>query len=215
MGPGGRVDVPETAERLDASGLSLTYGFWNSHVHLTEPAIQNANALEDAALERHLEGMLTRWGFTTVVDTGSSFANTQTIRKRLAAGEVAGPEILTAGTPLYPPDGIPYYVKESIPAEIVAILPQPATASEASRIVGAALDGGADLTKVFVVSWVARGKTLPMSIEVIEAAAAETHARGKLLFAHPSLTSGIGSPSRAASTFSLTASRTRRGSTKP
>ncbi len=186
-----RVDVPDAAERLDAAGLSLTFGFWNSHVHFTEPAIENASALEAAALEGHLQEMLTRWGFTTVVDTGSSPENTQAIRKRIGGGEIAGPEILTAGMPLYPPNGVPYYVKDSIPPEIVALLPQPATAAEASRIVNANLDGGADLTKVFVVSWVAHGKTLPMSIDVVRSAAAATHSRGKLLFAHPSLTSGV------------------------
>jgi imidazolonepropionase-like amidohydrolase len=185
------VAVPETAERLDASGLFLTYGFWNSHVHFTEPALENASGLEKGALEGHLKEMLTRWGFTTVVDTGSSLVNTQAIRERIGTGEIAGPEILTAGTPLYPPNGVPFYVKESIPAEIVAILPQPATAAEASRIVAAALDGDADLTKVFVLSWVARGKTLPMPIEVVKTAASETHTRKKLLFAHPSLTPGI------------------------
>ena len=54
--------------------------------------------------------MLTRYGFTSVVDTGSLLSNTVAIRKRIASGEVAGPRILTAGFPLYPRDGIPYYV---------------------------------------------------------------------------------------------------------
>jgi imidazolonepropionase-like amidohydrolase len=184
------VDVPGNAERLDASGLSLAYAFWNSHVHFTEPALENASTLDKAALEGYLREMLTRWGFTTVVDTGSLLANTQAIRRRIGDGEIAGPEILTSGTPLYPPDGVPYHVKESIPEEIVAILPQPAMADEAASIVASNLDQGSDLTKLFVLSWVARGQTLPMPIEVVKAASSETHSRGKLLFAHPSLTPG-------------------------
>ena len=191
VGERGRVDVPESAERLDVTGLSLTYGFWNSHVHFTEEAVANAGALEAEALEGHLREMLTRWGFTTVVDTGSFLANTQRIRERIRSGEVAGPEILTAGAPLYPPNGVPYYVKDSIPPEVAASLPQPATAAEAEAILRANLEGGADLTKVFVVSWVARGKTLPMPLEVVKTAAEEIHSRGKLLFAHPSMTEGV------------------------
>ena len=191
VGERGSVDVPGTAERLDATGLSITYGFWNSHVHFTEEAVANADALEAEALEGHLREMLTRWGFTTVVDTGSLLANTVRIRERIRAGEVAGPDILTAGTPLYPPNGVPYYVKDSIPPEVVAMLPQPASSEEAALVLRSNYESGADLAKVFAVSWVARGKTLPMPLEIIRAAAEETHSRGRLLFAHPSLTEGV------------------------
>jgi len=191
VGERSSVDIPETAERLDATGLSITYGFWNSHVHFTEEAVANAEGLAAEALEGHLREMLTRWGFTTVVDTGSFLPNTVRIRERIRTGEVAGPEILTAGTPLYPPNGVPYYVKDSIPPEIAAMLPQPASGGEAAAVLSAQYQGGADLTKVFAVSWVARGKTLPMPIEVIRTAAEETHSRGKLLIAHPSMIEGI------------------------
>ena len=191
VGERGRVDVPEASERLDATGLTLTYGFWNSHVHFTEEAVANAGALDAEALEGRVREMLTRWGFTTVVDTGSFLANTQRIRERIRAGEVTGPDILTAGTPLYPPNGVPYYVKDEIPPEVAASLPQPAAAEEAAKILRASLDGGADIAKVFVVSWVSRGKTLNMPLPVVQAAAEVTHSRGKLLFAHPSMTEGI------------------------
>jgi imidazolonepropionase-like amidohydrolase len=191
VGDSGSVDIPGTAERLDATGLSVTYGFWNSHVHFTEEAVASADALEAETLEGHLREMLTRWGFTTVVDTGSFLPNTLRIRERIRTGEVTGPDILTAGTPLYPPNGVPYYVKDSIPPEVAAILPQPASSEEAAAILRASHESGADLTKVFVVSWVARGKTLPMPLEVVRAAAEETHSRGRLLFAHPSTTEGV------------------------
>jgi len=191
VGKLGSVDIPGTAERLDATGLSITYGFWNSHVHFTEDAVANAGALAPEALEGHLREMLTRWGFTTVVDTGSFLANTVRIRERIRDGEVAGPEILTAGTPLYPPNGVPYYVKDAIPPEVADSLPQPASGEEASAILRSHYASGADMTKVFVVSWVARGKTLPMPLEVVKAAAEEAHSRGKPLIAHPSMTEGI------------------------
>jgi imidazolonepropionase-like amidohydrolase len=191
VGERGSVDIPGTAERLDATGLSITYGFWNSHVHFTEEAVANAKALAAETLEGHLREMLTRCGFTTVVDTGSFLPNTLRIRERIRAAEVAGPDILTAGTPLYPPNGVPYYVKDSTPPEVVALLPQPASSEEAALVLRSNYESGADLAKVFAVSWAARGKTLPMPLDVVRAAAEETHTRGKLLFAHPSTTEGV------------------------
>ena len=54
--------------------------------------------------------MLTAYGFTTVVDTGSFPENTVALRRRIETGDVAGPRISTSGLPLYPPAGIPYYI---------------------------------------------------------------------------------------------------------
>src|SRR5207248_11777826 len=110
-----------------------------------------------------LEAMLTRYGFTTVVDTGSLLANTVALRRRIESGDVPGPRILTAGSPLYPPDGIPFYLKDgSVPPELLKLLPQPATPADAVRVVAADVDGGADIIKLFTASWVARGRVLPM-----------------------------------------------------
>jgi hypothetical protein len=46
--------------------------------------------------------MLTRFGVTSVFDTGSDWQNTRTIRDRIEAGEVAGPKIRSTGAILYP-----------------------------------------------------------------------------------------------------------------
>jgi imidazolonepropionase-like amidohydrolase len=45
--------------------------------------------------------------------------------------------------------------------------------------------------KLFTGSWVDRAKVLPMPAEIAAAAAAEAHARGKLVFAHPSNLAGL------------------------
>lgn len=145
-------------------------------------------------LTEQLQQMVTGYGFTSVVDTGSLLPNTVALRKRIESGEVAGPRILTAGLPIYPENGVPYYVIDSVPPELVKLLAQPATPEEAERIVDENINQGADIIKVFVVSWVRRdGKkgTLPMKLPILQAAVTEAHGRGKLVFAHPSLIEGV------------------------
>jgi len=77
-----------------------------------------------------MRGMLTRSGFTTVVDTASDLSNTMVLRRRVQSAEVAGPQIYTAGFALYPPHGIPFYL-DDMAATQHAKLQDPATAIEA------------------------------------------------------------------------------------
>jgi hypothetical protein len=88
--------------------------------------------------------MLTRYGFTSVADTGSLLSNTVAIRKRIASGEIAGPRILTAGLPLYPKDGIPYYVLDTIPPDVVKMIPS-RLPEEAVRAVNENIAQGTDI----------------------------------------------------------------------
>jgi len=179
---------------IDCKGMVVTAGFWNSHVHFTEPKWENAASLPAAQLAEQLQGMLTRYGFTSVVDTGSLLPNTLAIRKRIESGELAGPRIFTAGSPLYPKDGIPYYVIESVPPDVLKLMYQPATPEEAIRAVDDLVADGADIIKLFVVSWIRRdGKITPlhMQLPIVQAAADEAHRKGKLVFAHPSTIEGV------------------------
>jgi imidazolonepropionase-like amidohydrolase len=135
--------------------------------------------------------MLTRYGFTTVVDTGSRLPNTTTLRRRIESREVAGPRILTAGTPLYPPDGVPYYVKAAVPPDLLKLLLPPATPGEAIRLVRQNLDGGADIIKLFTGSNVSRERVLQMPDDIAAAAVAEAHRRGAPVFTHPANVEGL------------------------
>jgi imidazolonepropionase-like amidohydrolase len=135
--------------------------------------------------------MLTRYGFTTVVDTGSNLADTTALRNRIESGEIRGPRILTAGTPLYPEDGIPYYLKTSLPSPVLASLHTPRTPEEAAEIVARQIEAGTDVVKLFTGSWVERGRVLPMPAVIARAAADEAHRRGKLVFAHASSIAGL------------------------
>lgn len=111
MGPRDTVAIPEGTRTLDCSGLTVVAGFQNSHVHVhfTDPARwADASSKPATRLTADLQEMLTRYGFTTVVDTASDLANTLALRRRIESGEVTGPRILTAGSALYPADGVPY-----------------------------------------------------------------------------------------------------------
>lgn len=191
LGPRAAVPIPAGVRVLDCHGQVITAGFQNSHVHFTEEKWVGAAEKPAAVLAAQLAAMLTRYGFTTVVDTASLLANTTALRRRIEAGEIAGPRILTAGEGLYPPHGIPYYLKGAIPDAVLELLPQPATAAEATAIVARHVEGGADLTKLFTGSWVERGRVLPMPQEVAAAAAAESHRHGKPVFSHPSNVAGL------------------------
>jgi len=186
------VPVPDGAATIDCKGLVITAGFYNSHVHFTDMARWAEAARQPhAKLSVLLGEMLTRYGFTTVVDTASDLDNTSALRRRIASGEVQGSRILTAGAALYPPNGVPYYVRDEIPAEVANQLPQPATPEAARAIVRRQIDAGADIVKLFAGSWVARGKVLPMPQAIADAAVEEAHQRGKVVFAHPSNLAGL------------------------
>jgi imidazolonepropionase-like amidohydrolase len=134
--------------------------------------------------------MLLSRGFTTVIDLGSNPADTFSIRRRIEKGELTGPYIYTAGTALYPPHGVPFYIRETAPAWLVSMLPQPGTPAEAKRIVRNNLNSGADVTKLFTGAWVARGHVLPMPLDIARAAVTTSHLNGRIVFAHPSNLAG-------------------------
>lgn len=190
VGKTGTLTIPADAKQMDCKGAVITAAFQNSHVHFTEQKWTDAANQPAEKLTTQLSDMFAHYGFTTVVDTGSSLPNTVAIRKRIASGEVTGPRILTAGTPLYPPDGIPYYLSD-LPPEIRKIIPQPATPVAAIDFVDNDLAGGADIIKLFTGSWIARGKVKPMPVDVATAAVEEAHKRGKLVFTHPSNVAGL------------------------
>jgi imidazolonepropionase-like amidohydrolase len=169
----------------ECSGGVITAGFQNSHVHFMGTSGQST-----AELSNHLEHMLNRYGFTTVVDTASDVEDTAVLRKRIDRGEVRGPRLLTAGWGLYPPDGVPFYLRD-LPPPILERLPQPATPEEAIQVVRRNFAAGADATKLFVVTPQTDGSVRRMPAEIIRAAVKETHARGALVLVHPTSNEGV------------------------
>ena len=191
VGPRDEVAVPSGAELIDGTGKVLTAGFWNSHVHLMSPALLQATDLPAAGLEAELQEMLTRWGFTTVYDIASFNDAPAALRARTEAGEVAGPDILYLGTPFYPLDHMPIYIRE-----LVARLGVPdsntGTPSEARARAEAQLAAGADGVKLFAGSIVG-GEigVMPMDPDIARAAVDAAHRHGKPAFSHPSNMAGL------------------------
>jgi imidazolonepropionase-like amidohydrolase len=188
---GNQVAVPADATIIPCDHCVVTAGFWNTHVHFTEPKWSMAQWKSAATLNPQLADMFLSRGFTTVIDLGSNPADTFSIRRRIEKGELTGPYIYTAGTALYPPHGVPYYVRDEAPKWMVAMMPQPDTPQDATRIVRRNLASGADVTKLFTGSWVAHGHVLPMPVDIARAAVTESHLNGKLVFAHPSNLAGV------------------------
>jgi imidazolonepropionase-like amidohydrolase len=188
---GKQVRVPSDATVIPCDHCVVTAGFWNAHVHFTEPKWSMANWKSASILNAQLADMFLSRGFTTVIDLGSNPADTMSIRRRIEQGELNGPYIYTAGTALYPPHGVPFYLRETLPRWITMLMPQPSTPEEATGIVRRNLASDADVTKLFTGSWVERGHVLPMPVDVARAAVTETHLNGKLVFAHPSNLAGV------------------------
>ena len=187
----GRGAPPPGVRRDDAcSGGVITAGFQNSHVHFSPDVFGGAAQKPIAVIQPAITELTTRWGFTTVLDTGSNPADTLPLRERIARGELVGPAILTAGAPIYPEHGIPIYLRD-LPPEILAILPQPATADEARGVVATNLAAGADATKVFVATPQGKGAIKRMAPDVVRAAVEETHRAGKLVIVHPTDPEGV------------------------
>lgn len=184
VGPKDRTLVPGAARVIDATGMSIMAGFWNTHVHFTESKWEDASSRDADALSASLSEMLLRWGFIRVVDTGSVLQNTEALRARIRKGEVTGPDIWTAGMPFAPPDANPFYVE---PLQ----LPQLKSPGEVQEAVEAHFRTEADLLKVFSGSPVAPGRTVLMPVAALSEASGTAHARGGLVVAHPTTNDGV------------------------
>jgi imidazolonepropionase-like amidohydrolase len=69
-----KLQIPPGVETINCTGRTIVAGFWNAHVHFTERKWENAANLSVTQLAKQLQEMLTRYGFTSVVDTGSLLA---------------------------------------------------------------------------------------------------------------------------------------------
>jgi imidazolonepropionase-like amidohydrolase len=183
--------VPAGAPVIDGKGKIVTAGFWNSHVHFLALPLREAGTRPGPELDASLSAMLTRWGFTTVFDIASLNGSARALRKRIEAGEIKGPAILTADTPFFPKNGTPIYVR-SLLLEIGAPSAEVASTDQAQARAKQQLADGADGVKLFTGAIVGGAiGVLPMDIDIARAVVAEAHRAGKPAFAHPSNTAGL------------------------
>jgi imidazolonepropionase-like amidohydrolase len=188
---GTSIDIPDGIPTLPCDRCIVTAGFWNNHVHFTEPHWQNAAFLPSARLNSQLSDMLTSRGFTTVVDVGSDPRVTLSIRRRIETGGLLGPHIYSALAAQYPPHGIPYYLRDTLPPFLQKQMPQPDTPAQAASIEQKNIARGADVLKLFTGSYIERRKIEPMPVANAAAAVQVAHAHGQLAFAHPSNLQGV------------------------
>jgi imidazolonepropionase-like amidohydrolase len=189
VGPSAKVHPAKDAQVIDGHGLVVTAGLWNSHVHLMAPIFSQPAAKDAKAVSGALEGMFTRWGFTTIFDIASLPGDARDLRRRIEAGEVTGPNILTVDGPFFPNGGVPIYVKDLLKDKPSFEIGAPEKAAERAR---AQLKAGADGVKIFAGAIVG-GKigVLPMPLDAAKAVVAEAHKVGKPAFAHPSNQAGM------------------------
>src|SRR5262249_55378799 len=178
IGRRSEVQVPKDMPVIDCTGKTVVAGFWNSHVHFTEPAWNNAAAASAALLEKHMQEMLTRWGVTSVWDLGSGADNSLALRRRVDSGEVSGPKIFLTGS-LFPKGGHPVY----LPSEWK--LPEAATPDEAAQMARNQLTMSLDGMKLFAGAFMGDKPVVNMDKAVAKAAVDVVHAQGKPVFAHP------------------------------
>src|SRR6185312_4754152 len=184
VGPGDEIKVPSSYSVIDCKDLTLTAAFWNCHVHFIEPKWQDADLMPAGQFNRQMEQMLTGHGFAHVYDLAEfTIGNVLRIRNRIRKGDVRGPVIYTAGVPLVPPNGSPFYIA---PLK----LPEAVDSQQAVTHVREQLDSGADAIKIWTGSPTGNSVAY-MPADIVRAVTAAAHRRHKLVFAHPTDTKGV------------------------
>ena len=183
--------APAGAQELDAAGAVVTAGFWNCHVHLTEPVWSGAARKPAAQLQPALDDMFNSRGFTSVVDLGSNPLETAAVRRRIEAGDLLGPRIRTAGTGIFPGGGLPFYTRESMPRLTRALTPTPRTRVGAAAASALNRWAGAEVVKLFTGSYIKPATVKPMAPVIAQTAVRIARRHGLPVFAHTSDRAGL------------------------
>jgi imidazolonepropionase-like amidohydrolase len=189
-----QVQAADSAQRASehsgCDGGIVVAGFQNSHVHFMGSEFEAAASAQSSALSAAMRDMLLRYGYTTVVDTGSVPANTFALRRRVDSGEVQGPRILTTGRPLFPAKGLPFYL-DHLPHAVLDELALPESVEEAVRVVDENISLAANGTKLFIATPQADGSVRRMDADLIRAVIDRSHRAGRLAMAHPTDAEGV------------------------
>ena len=184
VGTKAAVQTTQNVQAIDCSGLTITAGFWNSHAHFFERKWADVDAIPARELNRQLQDMLTRYGFTGVFDIGSTWENTRRLRARIDSGEVQGPRIRSTGEALVAPGAVPSdsVIKALgyVTATTFAIMDAAQATATSKRLLGAGVDG----IKVHLQP--PPPPNAPIAESAIRAAVHEAHRVGKIVFVHPS-----------------------------
>ncbi|MEM7018751.1 MAG: amidohydrolase family protein [Pseudomonadota bacterium] len=169
--------IDTDAPKVDAKGRVVTAGLWNNHVHFTMPELLSKT-------QAILTDMLLKYGFTSVVDTGSDPTSTQRLSKAIEDGKLKGPRIIMANGSFVFTDGTPTYLPG-------IKLPEIGTPEAAAPAVNAVLDGGSHGIKIFSGSFISPTKTVLLPPKVVHAITKAAHARKSFVIAHPTDADGL------------------------
>ena len=188
VGPASTIKIPRTATVMNCQGLTITAGFWNSHVHVFTPGLIDARDSGAKELNAQLETMFNRWGFTTVFDLSSVLDNTLALRSRIESGELRGPRILTVGEPIWTIE--PVYARDFLAKNHISTA-HIQTPEQAVALVRDHAAKGANGIKLFTGSYQGQGKVALLPVAVARAAVEEAHRHGLPVFAHPQNVDGV------------------------
>jgi imidazolonepropionase-like amidohydrolase len=182
----GALPLPDGALVLEGAGDTLLPGLVDAHAHvMSDPAPPWRSGLPDP--EHVLQSYL-YCGVTTVLDAADSSGDAFSRRARVAAGELAGPRIFTAGMPLTAPEGHPVGLVRQLAPWWIAwylaprIAVQVSSAEQARAAADELAGGGADFVKLIVDRIPADSPRLGAA--ELRAAVEGAHAHGVRAIAH-------------------------------
>jgi imidazolonepropionase-like amidohydrolase len=141
VGPAAEIRVSRNAAVVDAAGGFLIPGLWDMHVHSVANVALDMAVRSVAAMDWHFPLFLA-WGVTGVRNMNDGTGDitlelTNSVKRRLAAGELHGPRFLANGPSI---DGDPPLGSNSAVVR---------TADEARAAVNKLVESGADFIKVY------------------------------------------------------------------
>ncbi|MEX2123135.1 MAG: amidohydrolase family protein [Woeseia sp.] len=132
VAPGENVKVPKNAEIIDAQGMTVMPGLINANGHINNPPLSVAPATDMTLAE-----MKARWdavaeaaprtayvslmqGVTSIRNTGGSLQGVIPLKKKIDAGEAAGPRLFLAGGHFMSPQFFEHMIeRDRTPPELV------------------------------------------------------------------------------------------------
>ena len=186
VGPAAEIRVSGNAAVIDAAGGFLIPGLWDMHVHSVANVALDMAVRSVAAMDWHFPLFLA-WGVTGVRNMNDGTGDitlelTNTVKRRLAAGELHGPRFLANGPSV---DGDPPLGSNSAVVR---------TADEARAAVNKLVESGADFIKVyenlsreayFAIMDQARRRGIPVDGHIpFRVTPAEAAAAGQRTFEH-------------------------------
>ncbi|HZZ77162.1 MAG TPA: amidohydrolase family protein [Gemmataceae bacterium] len=99
-----------SGERVDFPGCTILPGLIDTHVHLVMSALATNEAIIEQVTSESVSQLLARIeanaqaalrsGLTTIRDCGGTKTHVQQVRDRIRKGEIAGPDVLSCGSPI-------------------------------------------------------------------------------------------------------------------